>query len=245
MLDEQRIWNTLMREIGNPYGVAGLMGNLFAESSLNPLCKTGGDKSLSGWQYALMVDDGSINKETFIHDEIAFGLAQWRYWSRKESLYAIWQAQKAGTSIGDLDFQLDFLLFEIETYKTVWTTLKNATSVKEASDIVMERYEKPASVSEKAKEKRAAFGQGYFDKYAHYDEPAIGEACIRTTAEKVLVRSGNDKSYPAITRIEKKGTVLPFVGSDSENDWTAVDLRELGIKRVGWVINDFVERADK
>ena len=42
MSDDKRIWNLLMEAIGNPYGVAGLMGNLMAESSMNPLCKTGG-----------------------------------------------------------------------------------------------------------------------------------------------------------------------------------------------------------
>ena len=33
-VNEQRIWDTLYAEIGNPYGTAALMGNLFAESSL-------------------------------------------------------------------------------------------------------------------------------------------------------------------------------------------------------------------
>ena len=31
---EKKIWNYLMRELGNAYGVAGLMGNLYAESGL-------------------------------------------------------------------------------------------------------------------------------------------------------------------------------------------------------------------
>ena len=32
--DEEKIWNYLYNDIKNDYGVAGLMGNLFAESSL-------------------------------------------------------------------------------------------------------------------------------------------------------------------------------------------------------------------
>ena len=32
--DEDHIWEVLYARIGNPYGVAGLMGNLYAELSL-------------------------------------------------------------------------------------------------------------------------------------------------------------------------------------------------------------------
>ena len=33
--DEEKIWNYLYSKIGNKYGVAGLIGNLEAESDLN------------------------------------------------------------------------------------------------------------------------------------------------------------------------------------------------------------------
>ena len=34
--NEEKIWNYLYEKIGNSYGVSGLMGNLYAESGLNP-----------------------------------------------------------------------------------------------------------------------------------------------------------------------------------------------------------------
>lgn len=34
--NEQKIWNYLKSKLNNDYGVAGLMGNLYAESGLNP-----------------------------------------------------------------------------------------------------------------------------------------------------------------------------------------------------------------
>ena len=34
---EEKIWNFLREKIINEYGTAGLMGNLYAESGLNPL----------------------------------------------------------------------------------------------------------------------------------------------------------------------------------------------------------------
>jgi hypothetical protein len=36
ILNEPYVWNALLAAICNPYGAAGLMGNLYAESALNP-----------------------------------------------------------------------------------------------------------------------------------------------------------------------------------------------------------------
>lgn len=36
MANEKRIWEFLWEHIGNAFGVAGLMGNLYAKSALNP-----------------------------------------------------------------------------------------------------------------------------------------------------------------------------------------------------------------
>ena len=42
---EKQIWDLLMKKIENPYGVAGIMGNLYAESSMRTTCMTGGKAS--------------------------------------------------------------------------------------------------------------------------------------------------------------------------------------------------------
>lgn len=34
--NEQKIWNYLYAKLGNAYGVAGIMGNMMAESGLKP-----------------------------------------------------------------------------------------------------------------------------------------------------------------------------------------------------------------
>ena len=36
-MNESRIWGFLIDKIGNPFGAAGMMGNLMAESGLNPI----------------------------------------------------------------------------------------------------------------------------------------------------------------------------------------------------------------
>ena len=149
----------------NEYGVAGLMGNLFAESGLNPRnLQNSYEKPLSmnDNAYVTAVDNGTYTN--FVYDKAGFGLAQWTYWSRKQNLLNF--ARAAGKSIGDLIMQLDFLWKELsESYPGVVSVLKSATSVLEASNAVLLNYERPANQSEGVQTKRAEYGQRYYDQF--------------------------------------------------------------------------------
>ena len=161
----EQIWNYLIGAGYNKFGAAGLMGNLYAESGLNPanLQNTYEKKlGMTDEQYTAAVDAGTYGN--FIKDSAGYGLAQWTYWSRKEALLNFVKAAKA--SIGDLETQLAFLVKEISGYTAVASALKNAKSVREASDVVLLQYERPADQSESVKQKRAAYGQGYYDQFA-------------------------------------------------------------------------------
>ena len=84
MGNEKIIWDYLKAKGLNDYGAAGLMGNLFAESALNPKnLQNTYEKSLklTDAEYTKKVDDGSYTN--FIKDKAGYGLAQWTYWSRK------------------------------------------------------------------------------------------------------------------------------------------------------------------
>ena len=165
-MNEKKIWDFLMKEIGNPYGVAGLMGNLYAESALNPtnLQNTYEKKlGMTDAEYTAAVDAGRY--DNFVHDSAGYGLAQWTYWSRKQNLLAF--AKERGASIGDLDAQLAFLVKELNAYSAVMKVLKAAKTVKEASDKVLVSYEKPKNQSDSNKEKRAGYGQKYYDAHVN------------------------------------------------------------------------------
>lgn len=164
--NEEKIWNFLVGKGLSKAGAAGLMGNLFAESALNPKnLQNSYEKKLGHTDdsYTAAVDNGSYNN--FVRDSAGYGLAQWTYWSRKQNMLEF--ARAAGKSIGDLEMQLDFLFKELsEGYKSVLTVLKTATTVKAASDSVLLNYERPADQSNTVKTKRAGYGQSYYDKYA-------------------------------------------------------------------------------
>ena len=154
------------------------MGNLFAESSLNPKCANGVKKlGLTNDEYTSIVD--AHKNDNFVTDGIAYGLVQWCYKTRKQGLLEL--AKEQNKSVGDINLQLDYMWSELQKYKTVLKALYNAKNVREASDIVMLKYEKPANKSEEAKKKRASHGEKYLAKYG-----AIQINIDRNTANKIM-----------------------------------------------------------
>lgn len=164
MANANIIWNYFQSKGLNEYGIAGLMGNLYAESGLSPInLQNSYEKKLkmTDGEYTAAVDDGSY--KDFVHDGAGYGLAQWTFWSLKERMLEY--AKSVGKSIGDLGMQLDFLYLELTRNKHILTVLESATSVRQASDVMLLQYERPADQSVSVQEKRAAFGQEYFDQF--------------------------------------------------------------------------------
>ena len=183
-MNEQIVWNYLYGKLNNPYGTAALMGNLFAESSLNPINSTGAKKfGLTNQEYTDIVD--AHKNDSFITDGVAYGLAQWCYHTRKQGLLNL--AKTRGKSVGDIYMQLDYLWMELQRYTTVLKMLFNGTNIREISDIVMLKYEKPANKSEAMKERRARYGQKYYDMFMKdaYVRAAVNKNAIRNLYEEL------------------------------------------------------------
>lgn len=201
--NEEKIWNFLYEKIGNAYGTAGLIGNLQSESSLNPKNMENYYESRLGFTdetYVQAIDNGTYTKEQFIYDRCGSFLAQWTYWSRKKALYEY--VKSKGVSIGDLEAQLEFLYKELSTsYKGVLSTLKNATSILEASNAVLFKFENPADQSVSVQNYRANLGQKFYDKYAgkKVDQPQESVQAKPTTNDEVYtVKSGDTLSGIAL-----------------------------------------------
>lgn len=164
------IWDYFMDKIGNEYGVAGLIGNLQAESGLHP-DRVQGDIPYSDYskEYTAQVDAGTISESEFVNNGPnggGYGLAQWTFYSRKQSLYNMY---KSGgySSIGSIELACDYLWYELQnSYTGVLSVLKSAASVREASNAVLHDFERPADQSESVENTRASMGQYWFDLYA-------------------------------------------------------------------------------
>ena len=191
--NEEKIWNFLCEKIGNEYGVASMMGNLSAESNLNPKNMENSYERKLGFTdetYVQAIDNGTYTKEQFIYDQVGFSICQWTYWSRKKAFYEY--VKSKGVSIGDLEASLEFLYHELSTsYKSVLSTLKNATSILEASNAVLFKFENPADQSVRVQNYRASLGQKFYDKYAG-TKVEVQQESVQVTTQKPAT---NDTTY--------------------------------------------------
>lgn len=164
--EQDKIWDFLMAEISNPFGVAGLMGNIEAESayiSINLQDSFEKRLNYSDQTYTNAIDCGLYTREQFVNDKAGYGLAQWTYHTRKAKLYDY--AKKCDSSIGGLFIQLGFMVDELREMGLL-DKLKTAKTVKEASDLILTKYEMPADQSDSVKDYRARKG---IKVYAYYE----------------------------------------------------------------------------
>lgn len=160
----EKIWNYLKSKGFNDYACAGIIGNFDCESGLNPKNLQDSCQARLGFDdetYTALVDSGVYTRTQFIYDRAGYGLPQITWHTRKQSMYDF--AKSRGSSIGDLETQLEFFYKELsESFRSVLQALMVATSVREASDIMLLKYECPADMSTAAQIKRASFGQKYY-----------------------------------------------------------------------------------
>lgn len=165
-MTEQQMFEFLKKQGFSDAGAAGAMGNMFAESGLKPNnLQNSFEKKLghTDISYTKAVDNGTY--ANFSKDGAGYGLCQWTYSTRKAALLAFAKAERA--SIGDAEMQLRFFVKELkESFSGVLSVLKSATTVREASDAMLLKFERPADQSEKVRKARAAYGQSYYEKFA-------------------------------------------------------------------------------
>lgn len=217
-MNEAAIWRFLKSQGMTDAGAAGLMGNLFAESGLNPKnLQNTYEKSLgyTDETYTAAVDSGRYTN--FVHDKAGYGLAQWTYWSRKQALYAFCKA--IGASIGDLDAQLKFLMKELsESFPGVLLVLRSVTSVHEASNVVLLQFERPASKDTEATQtKRAGYGQTYFNQFAVVSAEKGDGATMKYTSANPPMKCFMRQSswYKSTGKVPVRGVLWHSTGANN------------------------------
>ena len=160
----ETIYNLLMSEFNNSLGVCALMGNLQAESNFKAdnLQNNGNTKlGLSDAEFTAKLNSGEYTKEMFVRDGYGYSLAQWTYRTRKEAFYNFMKTN--GFAFGDVIGSTMFLINELKGYKNVYNSIKNSTSIRQTSDVILKQYEKPADQSEAVCIKRASYGENIYN----------------------------------------------------------------------------------
>lgn len=169
------IWDGLMLWVNNEYGVAALMGNLYAESGCVPF-RVQGDYTFPftySQNYTNRVDQGIVTEYSFVNNAPdashakGYGLAQWTSSNRKQNYYNLYRSG-GYASIGGVDLGLAMLQQELDTggdYASSGNAIKNATDIRSASDYILIHYEAPKDQSEAVKILRASYGQEIYNMY--------------------------------------------------------------------------------
>ena len=191
----QKIWDRLISAGLTEAGAAGLMGNLYAESGLRPdNLQNSFEKKLgySDADYTAAVDCGAY--ACFVTDGAGYGLAQWTYPSRKAALLAYVKAR--GQSIGGLDAQVDYLLQELgSVFPVVLGVLRATSSVREASDCVLLRFERPADQGPAVQARRAGYAQEFYNTFAGGENMAYLMTSVAFCAKALDIADNYKTAY--------------------------------------------------
>lgn len=120
------IWGWLTKQGFSNQAAAGIMGNLYAESKMNPRACQGG-----GFSTDITVDG-----------KTGYGIAQWTFDTRQQGLLDY--AKSKGKSSGELDVQLEYMMAEVSNnYPKVLNKMNNINTPEEAAEIWCKEYEAP------------------------------------------------------------------------------------------------------
>jgi len=168
-----------MRSKGlNNNGIAGLLGNIYAESRLYPnnlQNKYNKIFNLTDEEYTEAVDTGTYTK--FDTDAAGYGLCQWTREGRKTGYHNY--AKSKNLSVGDLSVGTEYIYIELsQAYKSVLTELISPNNtVRSCAEIVVLKYEVPGSVLDPSTrqatlDKRTQYAQDFYDKYLSEPTPS-------------------------------------------------------------------------
>lgn len=222
------IWN-YFHDKGIPdYGIAGMMGNLKAESSLNFNNLEGLGEKRTGYTdetYTAAIDSGKIDRHRFLFPiegkRYGYGIAQWTD-DRKGGLYDLVKSRKV--SIADPQAQMDYLWKELNgSYKSTLNAMKEAKSIRSVSDHVLHKFERPADQSTSVEEKRAKFGESIYKEMAGKGSgltainiPESANATIRS-----INRVNSSKEIPVPKNISIYGKGTDFTSPDTSGKVTS------------------------
>lgn len=179
--NEAYIWSYLREKGLSQAAVAGIMGNIQAESGYYPNnLENAANKRLgiTDEEFTALVDSGAVSRAEFASSATygiypttfygtqyymyGYGLAQWTWFTLKESLYDY--AKARGVSIGDMDMQLDYLVESALAMKKL-AGYDQSTDVAEATRLFHQVYENSSSTDAMIA-KRVEVAQAVYDKYA-------------------------------------------------------------------------------
>ena len=197
------------------HAIAGIMGNLFAESNMRPnnLQDTFNTTlNMSDEEYTSKVDNGTYTN--FIYDKAGYGIAQWTASDRKKNLYDICKANNK--SISDLNCQLTLLYTELGTRNLI-KKLNSSKTIKDASTIFLKEFEVPRDMGIEVQNYRASLGQKYdmqFDQIIQMGGTTMKYNSSNTPLKCIMT---NSTCFRQTSGMTIKGVLWHSTGANNPN----------------------------
>lgn len=217
MTIEEKIWTNLKSRGLTDYAVAGIMGNLQAESCLrsNNLEDTRNKTfGMSDELYTSSVDNGTYTSTRFINDGAGYGIAQWTIADRKRKLYNI--CKGAGKSISDLNCQLN-LLFQEVMDMNLFNELNNSQSIKEASNIFLKKFERPNNQDLSVQNYRASLSEQFYNKLKNIKIGGSNIMKYTSSNPPLKCMMKNSTCFQQTRKMDIKGVLWHSTGANNPN----------------------------
>jgi hypothetical protein len=163
------IWNYLTGQGLTAQQAAGIIGNLQAESGIEPAREQNSPS-------------GSITLHMKIDGVTGYGIAQWTSLGRQQGLHAAMvSAGKADDT--DINVQIAYYWHELSTaYSNVLSDLKKATTIRAAAVVILTELEIPSDQSKGVQDARTGFAEHWFKYFEGYSGDSAGN-CPDTSNE--------------------------------------------------------------
>lgn len=139
-MEAKKIYEMLIAGGLSRAGALGMLGNMYAESTLKENIAQRGMTKLSDEQYTAAADNGLLD---FVNDAVGYGLCQWTYYTRKRGLLNY--AESMSASVGDGVTQVEYCLRELTSdYPVLYKTLCESDNIDSCSDLICTQFERPA-----------------------------------------------------------------------------------------------------
>ena len=208
-----KIWNLFVAtgEL-TEVAIAGIMGNMYAESNLQPR----------------IVQGGSYTDEIIVDGKTGYGLCQWTSEGRQKALKDF--AKQMNKSSGDAEVQVQFCLHEMRSYATddgtpLITALNNCTKPYDAAIIFHRVFERSADNAQMEARR------GNFAEQLYNSKGKVGQGLVtKTTYTGSMQKTQNSffsflaKQAAPLTKIYNSifGGSMDEGSSDSSADFSAL-----------------------
>lgn len=187
--NEEKAWNYFLSNGYTKKAAAGVMANIYAESSYitnNLENKANSKANITDEEFTSMVDSGKISQKEFSLSTTyglynydysdsnrglsackncmyGYGLAQWTWPTYKYDLYEMYKTN-GYSSISDIGLQLEFILVDMND--ATKQSLNSSSSAEDAAEYYLLNYEKPRNMDSKINERRG-YATDIYSRFAN------------------------------------------------------------------------------